>query len=990
MNPDVLGYIFEKYINQKAFGAYYTRPEITEYLSERTIYKLVLDRINTEGIPGVLAPVNFKSISDLLMNLNADLCRQLLHDILPKLSILDPACGSGAFLVAAMKTLINLYSAVVGRIEFLNDRNLKNWLAVIRKDHPSINYFIKKKIITDNLYGVDIMEEATEIAKLRLFLALVASASSVDELEPLPNIDFNIMAGNSLVGLLRLPTKDELAETGEQQSLFQKDFHSLVADKNRLVDYYRHAATYAEDLRALRANIETMQHDAQVKLDSILLERFKALGIRYEEATWDEKKNKVGKPVKRALKIEDILRLKPFHWGFEFSEIMEKRGGFDAVVTNPPWEIFKLNGKEFFEEYSALVTKKKMSIKEFEKEQGKILKDKDVLKAWRGYLSEYPYVSEYYRSTEQYKNQISIVNGKKSGTDINLYKLFTEQCFNLIKKSGKCGIVIPSEIYTDLGTKRLREMLFEESLITGLFCFENRKEIFENVDSRFKFVVLTYRKGDSTKVFPARFMRHEVAELERFPENDDLRISIDLVKKLSPDSVSIMEFKNEMDVTIAKKMLKWPLLGEEIPGKWKISLSAEFHMTNDSHLFKTEPGKGRLPLYEGKMIHQFENKLTEPRYWIDEKDGRNTLTGRTGDTGQTMDYQLYRVGFRDIARNTDMRTMICTVLSPANFMGNTINYGVVGDPRSLENLILQAAILNSFSVDFYLRFRVTAHCNFFIVYTTPVPRLTTGDRWFKEIVERAAHLICTTPEFDDLAREVGLAPLSGRRGAGGEVDPTERAKLRAELDGIIAHLYELTEEEFAYILTTFPLVSQPVKDAALEQFRAFAPKSADAELLALIKSGESHSVEFKETARWDVRQNQPSKVMEKVILETVAAFMNAEGGNLIIGVKDDGSITGLGNDYQLFGKKENLRDTFENWLTQYLLINFGKDVAPSIRLSIPQLDGKDVCKIAILPAPRAVFVKDGNSEQFFIRTGNSKKQLSTSETVQYCKQRWPS
>ena len=198
INPDVLGYIFEKYINQKAFGAYYTRQEQTEYLCERTIYRLVLDKVNNAGVPGVLSPVNFKSISELLMNLNADLCRQLLYDILPMLSILDPACGSGAFLVAAMKTLINLYSAVIGRIEFLNDRNLKSWLADIRKKHSSINYYIKKSIITDNLYGVDIMEEATEIAKLRLFLALVASASSVDELEPLPNIDFNIMAGNSL------------------------------------------------------------------------------------------------------------------------------------------------------------------------------------------------------------------------------------------------------------------------------------------------------------------------------------------------------------------------------------------------------------------------------------------------------------------------------------------------------------------------------------------------------------------------------------------------------------------------------------------------------------------------------------------------------------------------------------------------------------------------------------------------------------------------
>jgi len=131
INPDVLGYIFEKYINQKAFGAYYTRPEITEYLCERTIHRLILDRVNSPGIPGVLPPCQFAGIGDVLLNLDAPLCKLLLHEILPRLRLLDPACGSAAFLVAAMKTLINVYAAVVGKIEFLTDRNLSQRLAAI-------------------------------------------------------------------------------------------------------------------------------------------------------------------------------------------------------------------------------------------------------------------------------------------------------------------------------------------------------------------------------------------------------------------------------------------------------------------------------------------------------------------------------------------------------------------------------------------------------------------------------------------------------------------------------------------------------------------------------------------------------------------------------------------------------------------------------------------------------------------------------------------
>ncbi len=167
ISPHILGYIFEKYINQKSFGAYYTRPEITEYLCERTIYKLILERINTAAIPGVTPGRHFDSVEELLIKLDARLCRDLL-DELPKISLLDPACGSGAFLVSAMNTLTKIYTAITGKIEYLNDPYLADWLRKARTEHDSLNYYIKKKIITENLFGVDIMEEGTEIAKLRL------------------------------------------------------------------------------------------------------------------------------------------------------------------------------------------------------------------------------------------------------------------------------------------------------------------------------------------------------------------------------------------------------------------------------------------------------------------------------------------------------------------------------------------------------------------------------------------------------------------------------------------------------------------------------------------------------------------------------------------------------------------------------------------------------------------------------------------------------
>lgn len=819
INPDVLGYIFEKYINQKAFGAYYTRPEITEHLCERTIHRLILDGVNAPGIPGVLPARRFDTIGDLLLNLDAELCRTLIDPVLPHLRLLDPACGSAAFLVAAMKTLINIYAAVIGKIEFLSDRSLKRWLEDIKKSHPSVNYYIKKAIITDNLFGVDIMEEAVEIAKLRLFLALVAAANTVDDLEPLPNIDFNILPGNSLIGLMHV--EDAEFEKRHPLSLFRKTYRQTLDEKNRLVESYRHATSYAENLAALRDSIAAQKKEAIDTLNDMLWGEFEHLKIKYEQATWDEKKNAEGKPVKRPVEISDIETLKPFHWGFEFDEIINKKGGFDAIITNPPWEIFKPNAKEFFEEFSDLVTKNKMTIKDFEKEQAKLLQDMELRKAWLEYQSGYPHVSAFFRSAPQYKNQISVVNGKKAGTDINLYKLFTEQCFNLLRDGGYCGIVIPSGIYTDLGTKQLRELLFSESQVTGLFCFENRKEIFEGVHRSYKFLVLTFEKGGKTTEFPAAFMRHDVAELDRFPQEGAISVSVEMVLRLSPDSLSIMEFKNEMDVRIAEKMLRFPLLGEEISDAWNLRLTREFDMTNDSHLFKTGPENGRLPLYEGKIIHQFTHKWEDAlRFWVEEKAGRSALFGRAQvDKGQILSYQRYRLGVRAIGRSTDTRTLIVAPIPKNVFCGNSIlaldlSNGQSQRPNNQEILFVQA-LLNSITLDHHIRQMVSANLNMFYIYQLPLPRLTATDPAFTPIVTRAARLICTTPEFDDLAKEVGLK--SHKNGA---VDPVERAKLRAELDGLIAHLYGLTEEEFAYILTTFPLVADPVKIAALDAYRA--------------------------------------------------------------------------------------------------------------------------------------------------------------------------
>ena len=836
INPDVLGYIFEKYINQKAFGAYYTRPEITSYLAERGIQKLVLERINSPAVPELNLPaIQFDSVAEMLARMDARTALKLVNEVLPSITILDPAVGSGAFLVAALKALINIYYAVVGRAELGASRELENWLKGIQKDHPSVGYYIKRRIVTDNLHGVDIMEEACEIAKLRLFLAMVSSVNKADDLEPLPNIDFNILSGNSLVGLMRV---DEHEFDRKQDDLFKPPFRKLLEDKNRKLDTYRHSAELFGqdvDLRSLRDDINQEMTDAKSILNELLRDQFEDLGVKYEQATWDVDKQALGKPKKRQIERADIDAETPLHWGYVFDQVMQKRGGFDIVLTNPPWEVFKPQAKEFFADHSDLVTKNKMTIKEFEKEQDKLLQDKAVREAWLKYESHFPHMSAWFRAAPEYRFQSAVVSGKKTGSDPNLYKLFTERCFNLLRPGGHCGIVIPSGIYTDLGAKGLRDLLFDHSRIEGLFCFENRKEIFEGVHRSFKFIVLTFEKttipraqqagernasappvdlllpAQGTTRFPVAFMRLDVAELDRFPSEGALWLDVALIRRLSPESNSLMEFRSSKDIQIAQKMLIFPFLGDHVEESWNFKLGNEFHMTNDSKkLFETTPESLRLPLYEGKMIHQFTAGFGTPRFWVDADKGRSSLIGRSEDNGQTLSYQRYRLAHRAIARNTDERTMIAAILPRHTFYGHSLNGAV--EPKSEQAQLFVVSVLNSFVFDYFLRQLVTANLTMFFIYQCPVPRLSLTDSRSLQIIQHAARLTCITPEFDDLAKEVGLKKYQ-------VLKPTEHARLRAELDGLVAHLYGLTEDEFAHILNTFPLVAEPVKQAARNAFR---------------------------------------------------------------------------------------------------------------------------------------------------------------------------
>jgi hypothetical protein len=165
------------------------------------------------------------------------------------------------------------------------------------------------------------------------------------------------------------------------------------------------------------------------------------------------------------------------------------------------------------------------------------------------------------------------------------------------------------------------------------------------------------------------------------------------------------------------------------------------------------------------------------------------------------------------------------------------------------------------------------------------------------------------------------------------------------------------------------------------------------EIIKLIKQKESATLEFKSSARWNLKENKPDKTMEEVILKTVAAFLNSEGGTLLIGIADNGKVVGLQHDYKIH-KKQPDRDGYEQFLTQLLLRdNFGLDLSSHIKFSFHTIELEEICQVKISKSPRPVYLTTKNKqgqveEQFWIRSGNSNQQLTISKFYDYCKHRF--
>lgn len=361
LTPEIIGHIYERFVvsleqlgldklssekidleklreGRKKIGAYYTPEEITNYISKNTIFPYIKDRLKEKF--GEEGKKFFKEFfkKNVLNHKELEILKYLYFEILTKIKICDNACGSGSFLIAAGDLLLRLYSRSLYLLKKHNpeDPAVKKVLEEIKKA-PSRNYYIVKKIILNNLYGVDIMEGAIEIAKLRLWLWLVSQVnpekSRIKKIETLPNLDFNLMVGNSLIGFVDIENI-EFDFLGKQKTL------SFYLGKSSKIEWLKNLAKQKQEFKTLPAH-EAVKFKEELNRElnrarEFLNEKFynmlKAKGIKISK--------------------EEFLKLKPFHWGFEFYEVFnlekpKEERGFDVIIGNPPYiNIYNITERE--------------------------------------------------------------------------------------------------------------------------------------------------------------------------------------------------------------------------------------------------------------------------------------------------------------------------------------------------------------------------------------------------------------------------------------------------------------------------------------------------------------------------------------------------------------------------------------------------------------------------------------------------------------------
>ena len=775
--------------------------------------------------PTCLVEQVLKTALDPLLN---ECCKNPVYaqQKLLALRVIDPACGSGHFLLGAARRIA----------ERLADARTQGQMGGAT---PDVFQRAMHDVIRHCIYGVDINPMAIELVRMNLWLEGYQPGKALSFL------DAHLRHGNSLLGLFSadalqypIPAEAYKCLPGDNADVCKaaneaNRKHAKARAKSPYLPYQAQPVIATESMpedspsqvqavaAAWQSNQETLAHStdavaADIWMGAFLVSKTEVDAVPTTRILDDflnglcAADNAAIQAAQQVCRQADV-----FHWHLAFPEVFQK-GGFDCVLGNPPWERAKIQEKEWFANRCEAVAKASNAA----------ARKRLIDALGKGELPGMEAVAQVNLHAEFHQalhlagacSLFFHVGGKDGGRyplsgvgDVNMFALFAETNYSLKAESGRAGFIVPTNIATDAATSAFFGHLVEKKAISSLYDLENRAKLFPEVDSRQRFCCFTLAPSDTISV--ACYMTHP-KQLE--DKRRIAHLSIEDFAGINPNTGTCPLFRCEADAALAVKLYqKAPILINEKTGEnpWGIRFGTMLHMSNDSNLFLSEKPEGEdvLPLYEGKLIHHYDHRFNiftgdgenvrnltaeehndpaceiTPRYWV-----------RRGDVISKLPKDVKAIprwfmGFRNICRATDERTLIISLLPFAGVGHSMPLIFSAQEPSKISCLLANA---NSIVLDYIVRFKLgginMTYSYFYQFPFLPPSAYTEADIAY--ISSRVLELSYTSYSMRPLAEALGYT------GEPFPWDEDRRAQLKAELDAYYAKLYGLTREELAYIL----------------------------------------------------------------------------------------------------------------------------------------------------------------------------------------------
>lgn len=653
-------------------------------------------------------------------------------DYLLDMKVADFTAGGGSFLRGAFVFLADQFKIIY---ELDLPKNLAEQYPFYSQDDGQYQW--EKYILEHMIYGVDIDYKAVIISSLTLTLSSLEHHPKDSKLPQL--IGRTLIHQNALINSVPYYKRKEVF------GKYKKDIAKLIKLKRE--DFV--------EFNKLRKKLQ----------DKVISN----VGEISKEASF--------------LHIESIeLNLPEVYFNEDGS--LNEKGGMDVVVGNPPWEKWIPSDDDFFNPYAPDVFTDRKKVKKQVKEQAKrkVLKNSRINEKYEQYKERYVLGSKYFKDDNNYHYQDWKVNNKSTAGHRNLYILAIERFTQLAKPDLDAAILVPDNLVTDAGTTGIRHLLFDNYRVNEFLSFDNGKGIFESVHRSYKFAVLAFDGEErSTSELKTFFYKRDLEDLNK--ESEKIPYSIDVIKKYSPEEYALFEPK---DIDEYHAYIKIRDSFKSLEKTKLFSLGTDFNKTSHSKFFMPykENQKKIIPLYEGKFMHQFVIKPDEITEGID----REVVVNKIGD-----DLNEYRLAIRTIARATDTRSLIATLLPPNTTAAHSLHVQTKAKNNSIEKELFILGYLNSYVIDYVLRQLISANVTKNYLNQLPIP-LPSEVKYANDVILLVKELLKENTEYYQDLDE--LVP-------GDKYQGLDHDKLVAKLNALVMLEFGLNRQEILKIMDSF-------------------------------------------------------------------------------------------------------------------------------------------------------------------------------------------